>query len=202
MRKETTIDICRVHLFHSVDKMQESNVSPQMIERVRRIRSVYTIWNDYPLKKEKEMVDMLLGQYKISRSEVYEDLKVIKQLLGDFNAASKGWHLFKFNSMILKAYERAEIKDNSMGMIMAAKEYAKYNQLDKENQVTYPWEEIILQPFEITSDPTVIGIKPVPNIKERIAELKNKYGKDIDEVDFIEIGVDPELLSEAKNYGK
>ena len=79
-------------------------------------------------------------------------------------------------------------------MVMAADKYGKYNQLDKEDAERLPWEEMIVQRFEITSDPTVIGIKPQPNIKEKIQKMKDKYFGEIQTVDFIEMPSDIEAL--------
>ena len=158
-----------------------------MISRLVRIRSAYTVWNQFPMKKEKEIRDLLVSQNNIDRSTAYEDIQIIKQLLGDFNAASKAWHRFKFNAMIEKSYSMAEKKQNPLAMAMAADKYGKYNQLDKEESERLPWDEIAIQPFEITSDPSTIGIKAIPNIKERIAKLKEKYFADIQDINYEDV---------------
>ncbi|NDV96458.1 hypothetical protein D0T84_16275 [Dysgonomonas sp. 521] len=202
MPKEKTIDICHRHLFDDVDAMQKANVSVQMINRIKRIRSIYTTWNDYPMKKDKEMRDRLVADFGISLSEAYEDIKIIKQLIGDINSVSKAWHRFKFAEMITQAYETAKIKRNPMAMVMAADKYAKYNQLDKEDALEFPWDEIIPDVIEPSSDPTLIGIKPVPNIQQKIAALKKKYEAEIEDIDFVEIGIDPKLIDDIKSYGE
>ena len=189
MPKPNTVEICRLHLFDDISKI-ENELSQQMLNRLLRIRSAYTIWNQYPFKKEKEIRDLLISQYAIDRSTAYEDIQVIKQLLGDFNAASKAWHRFKFNAMIEKAYSLAEKKQNPVAMSMAADKYGKYNQLDKEDAEQLPWSEIVVQPFEITSDPSTIGIKPVPNIKEKIAKLKEKYFADIQDINYEDVTIE------------
>lgn len=202
MPKEKTIDICHRHLFDDVDSMQKARVSEQMINRIKRIRSIYTTWNDYPMKKDKEMRDRLVADFGISLSEAYEDIKIIKQLLGDINSVSKAWHRFKFSEMISQAYETAKIKRNPMAMVMAADKYAKYNQLDKEDALEFPWDDIIPQTFEPSSDPTLIGIKRIPNVKQKITALKKKYDTEIEDIDFEEIGVDPQLIEDIKSYGE
>ena len=83
---------------------------------------------------------------------------------------------------------------------MAADKYAKYNQLDKEDALEYPWEDIIPQNYEPSSDPTLLGIKPIANIQEKIAALKKKYNADIEDVDFDEIGISQSLLNDLKKY--
>ncbi|SHE57295.1 hypothetical protein [Dysgonomonas macrotermitis] len=200
MRKEKTIDICHRHLFDDVDTLKKIGIPPQIIERIKRIRSIYTIWNDYPTKKDKEMRDKLTSMFNISMSEAYEDIRIIKQLLGDFNNATKAFHRFRANAMFLEAFELARIKKNPIAEVMAGDKYAKYNQLDKEDSLEFPWEDIMPQNYEPTSDPTVIGIKPIANIQEKIAAMKQKYMTDIEDVDYEDIGINPSLLENTKDY--
>lgn len=202
MRKETTLTICHRHLYDDVDTLTRLKISPQIINRIKRIRSIFTIWNDYPLKKEKEMRDNLVSMFGISISEAYEDIKITKQLLGDINAATKAFHRFRANAMFMEGYELARIKKNPIAIVMAGDKYAKYNQLDKEDSLEFPWDEIVPQQFEATSDPSVIGIKPIANIQDRISAMKKKYEADIEYIDFEEMGIDPELLNEIKSYGE
>lgn len=202
MRKETTLVICHRHLYDDVDTLEKLKISSQIISRIKRIRSIFTTWNDYPLKKEKEMRDSLVSMFGISQSEAYEDIKITKQLLGDINAATKAFHRFRANAIFMEGYELARIKKNPIAIIMAGDKYAKYNQLDKEDALEFPWDEIIPQQFVATSDPSVIGIKPIANIQDRISAMKKKYEADIEYVDFEEMGIDPELLKEIKSYGE
>jgi len=194
MHKPKSEEICRLHLFDDIDKLQRAGLSFQLQEKIKRIRAIYTIFTQYPLKKEKEVCDIIIPQFKVDRSTVYEDIKLAKLFVGDFATASKPWHRFKFNTMIDKSYSLAERKQNPIAMVMAADKYGKYNQLDKEDAERLPWEEMIVQRFEITSDPTVIGIKPQPNIKEKIQKMKDKYFGEIQTVDFIEMPSDIEAL--------
>lgn len=179
MAKKETYDLCIAHLYDDVSKLQ--HLAPQQLERLKRIRSAYTIMLDFPNKKDRDIILHLEKMFSIERSTAYEDLRIIKDLLGSINRQTKNWHLFKFNNMIMKAYERAEAKDNEDGMTKAADKYAKYNQLDKEEAQRMPWDEIKPQLFEPTSDPSVLGIKPLPNYRETIAALKKKYLHDVAE---------------------
>ena len=91
--------------------------------------------------------------------------------------------------MVNKAYEIAELKQDPDAMQKAANTYAKFNQLDKEEVTTVPWEDIIPQLFEPSEDPTLLGIKPIKNIRERIDYLKNKFNQDIQDVTYEDIDI-------------
>lgn len=187
MNKKDTLTVCEQHLFSPAEQM--AHLAPQYRERILRIRSAYTLWLDNPTKKEKDIVNHLLN-FGVEKSQAYEDVRIIKILLGNINKASKDWHRFKFNAMIDLAYQRAKTKDNEKEMINASKVYAQFNQLDKEEQREYDWAQIKPQNIEITSDPTILGIKAIPNIQDRIEALKKKYSADIEDVVYEEIDIE------------
>ena len=63
-----------------------------------------------------------------------------------------------------------------------------------------------MQPFTATEDPPVLGIKPMPNLRERIDSLLEKYraeSMDIDDVEFEEVDLEfNELFPEDEAKGK
>lgn len=181
MAKPQTLELCRVHLFDDVEKLRNVSLSQQAIERILRLRAAFNLWNKYPLKKEAEIRDFIMKQSGVEKTSAYEDIQILKILLGDFQETSKEFHRFRFNHMIDKAFEMAERKQDARGMATAAGHYAKYNKIDQEEALKIPYEDIVPQTFEPTSDPTVIGIKPIPNIREKIAGMKRKYMADIAE---------------------
>ena len=181
MAKPQTLELCRVHLFDDVERLKNNSLSQQAIDRILRLRAAFNLWNKYPLKKEAEIRDFIMKHSGVERTAAYEDIQILKILLGDFQETSKEFHRFRFNHMIDKAYEMAERKQDARGMATAAGHYAKYNKIDQDEAVKIPYEDIVRQTFEPTSDPTVIGIKPIPNIREKIAGMKRKYMADIAE---------------------
>ena len=74
-------------------------------------------------------------------------------------------------------------------MEKAASSYAKFNRVDLEDEQVVPYDMIVVQPFTATDDPTVLGIKPIPNIREKIRTLLNKYRAeniDIEDIEYEE----------------
>lgn len=187
MSKKQTYDICVQHLYDDVDKL--THLAPQVRDRLLRIRSAYTLMQEYPSKADREIIQHIQNMSGVERSAAYEDLRIIKDLLGSINRQSKDWHRFKFNNQIQKAYDRADLKNDPDSMVKAMATYAKFNQLDKEDAERIPWEDLIPQNFEPTEDPTVLGIKPIPNIREKIANMKKKYMNEIEDVTYDEIDI-------------
>ena len=197
MSKPNTLEICRVHLFDDKDILLKNGIAETLINRIIRLRSTYTLWLEHPRKKDAEIRDHLM-KFGINKSAAYDDIQILKILLGDMAETTKAYHRFKFNSMVLNAYDLAERKKDTRNMVAAADKYAKYNQLDKEDTFKIPWDEIVPQRFEPTSDPSVIGIKPVANIKEKIEAMKNKYIQDIaEDIDYEDVDFDEDTLFNA-----
>ncbi|HEY6913140.1 MAG TPA: hypothetical protein VI413_00575 [Paludibacter sp.] len=187
MAKRDTYDICVQHLYDDVTKL--SHLPQQQRDKLLRIRSGYTIMLEFPSKKDREIILHLQNQFGIERSAAYEDLRLIKDLLGSINKQSKDWHRFRFNYRNEKAYNMAELQQDPIAMDKCNNTYGKYNQLDKEDAERIPWEEIIPQLYEPTDDPSVLGIKPIPNIREKIAATKKKYMEDIEDVTYEDIDI-------------
>lgn len=199
MSKQSTLELCRKHLYDDVNSM--TGILPAVKDRIVRIRAGFTYWNDFTRKKEKEIAQHLMAMYGIEKSTAYDDVRLIKELLGNINKASKDWHLYKTNCWLEEAVEMARIKNNEDGIIKAAAVSGKINKLDKDDPTEFPWDDIKPQTWTITHDPSVIGIKPIPNLKDKIAKLFEKYKTDIEiveDVTYEEIDVN----SVFEDYGK
>lgn len=190
-----TLEICQSCLFDDLDTMRKNNVPVIIQERIIRIRDLYTFWLQYPAKRDKEIVDELISRYKIQKSAAYDDVSIIRTLLGNINKASKDFHRWRFNEMIMESYNMAKRRKDTRSMVAASDKYAKYNTLDKEDELSNQFDVILVQPFEPTSDPSVIGITPVPNIKEKISVMLKKYWtEDIEDITYEEADFDEESL--------
>ena len=82
-------------------------------------------------------------------------------------------------------------------MEKAASSYAKYNRVDLEDEQAVPYDDIVVQPFTATSDPTVLGLVPIPNLQKRIdALLKELSGesRDIEDITYEEADLEEDEL--------
>ncbi len=183
-----TYDIAREHLFSSVDEMTAAHV-PQLIqERLIRLRDMYNFWLQYPSLKDQEIVLELKKRYNLGKSAAYEDIRIIKYLLGDLNRATKDYHRFRFSQMISEAYDMGRRTRDARAMASAANFYGKYTQLNKDDERDLGYDKIVVQPFEPSNDPSILGIKPIPNIRQRIDQkIKQYMNEDIEDVTFEEV---------------
>jgi len=73
------------------------------------------------------------------------------------------------------------------------KNYILNNMTDKEETPDFAFEKIVPMVIEPTDDPSVLGIRKMPDLRKRIAKLIKKYSEDSD---YVEI---PTLQPETDN---
>lgn len=71
-------------------------------------------------------------------------------------------------------------------MERAAASYAKFNRVDLEDEQALPYDMIVVQPFTATSDPSVLGMKAIPNLQQKIDALLAKYRAETIDIEDIE----------------
>lgn len=192
-----TYKYCEKHLFSDVDVMRRDKVPEAVISRIVRIRDLYSQWLQTPSLSDRAVVLRLCSSYGIRKSMAYEDVRLIKMLLGNINRASKDFHRWRVNAMIERAYAIAEQRKDTRGMNAASMAYIKANNLDKADSNDINWDEILVQPFDITENPEVLGIRRVPGIQEKIRRMKEKYfNEDIEDVKYEEVDLNEGLFRE------
>lgn len=181
-------DIVQVDFFTSEDVLRDKYPDVS-VERVLRLRGMYNWFISNPESKDKEFVDECLSRYGVSKTLAYDDLRVIKSVLPHITQASRDYHRWKYNEMILETYQMAKKRKDTKTMERAATSYAKFNNVNVEDEQSVPYDLIVVQPFTATQDPSVLGIKPIPNIEKKISDLIAKYraeSMDIDDIDYEE----------------
>lgn len=194
-----TIDVCQKYLFADLDEMSADGLPEVIQQRLLRLRDMYNFWLQFPRKKDLEIVAELELRYKVSKSTAYEDIRIIKRLLGDLAKTTKDYHRYKFCQMIDETYEMAKRIKDARAMGAAANYYGKYTQLDKEDILDKGYDKIVVQPFEPTDDPSVLGIKAIPNIREKIkSKIQQYWSEDIEDVEFEEIEFNEDEIFNTK----
>ena len=173
-----------------------------LCDKIMRIREMYNWFLSNPGASDREFVAELLSRHDIAQRSAYNDLYVVKSLLPQLSKQTREFHRWRYNEMILRTYKMAAERKDFKAMERAATSYAKFNKIDLEDETELPYDKIVVQPFTATDDPTVLGIKPIPNIKEKIRLLKEKYIKetiDIQDVEFEEPDLQLDMLYPLEN---
>lgn len=201
MAYPNALELCRSDLFTKEDELRQAY--PQLlVDKVLRVRDMYNWCIANPDAKDRQFVEQELSRYDISKVVAYSDLAIVKTLLPTLASASRDFHRWRYNEMILETYQMAKKRKDTKTMEKAASSYAKYNRIDLEDEQAVPYEMIVVQPFTATSDPTVLGIKPIPNINDKIKAMLNKYRAetiDIEDITFEEADLEEESLFPPQN---
>ena len=201
MAYPNALELCRSDLFTKEDELRQAY--PQLlVDKVLRVRDMYNWCIANPDAKDRQFVEQELSRYDISKVVAYSDLAIVNTLLPTLASASRDFHRWRYNEMILETYQMAKKRKDTKTMEKAASSYAKYNRIDLEDEQAVPYEMIVVQPFTATSDPTVLGIKPIPNINDKIKAMLNKYRAetiDIEDITFEEADLEEESLFPPQN---
>lgn len=207
MSTPSAIEVCKANLFSKEDELR--NLYPSnLVDKVLRVREMYNWFISNPDGTDREFVAELLQRHSVSKVTAYSDLAIVKSLLPMLASASRDFHRWRFNEMIINTYKMAEKRKDTKTMERAAASYAKYNRVDLEDEqvVPYePYEMIVVQPFVATSDPSVLGIKPIPNIQQKISDMIAKYRAetlDIEDVEFEEADLEFDTLFPLSNHSE
>ena len=202
------IDIARADLYTQREDL-EAKYAVTQVTHILRLRDMVTWCISNCDAKDRQFVDEIMQRYGISKVTAYADLKIVKSLLPNLSEASRDYHRWRYNEMILETYQMAKKRKDTKTMEKAASSYAKFNRVDLEDEQAVPYDLIVVQPFTATDDPSVLGIKPMPRLQERIQELLHKYqAENIDiadieyeEADLEESALFPPTTQENDNGG-
>ena len=201
MAQHNTLEACRVDLFTAREEL-EQRYPLVIVAAVLRIREEYNWFLSTPDAKDRQFVEASVSRHGISKMQAYNDLAVVKALLLHLAQASRDFHRYRFNEMILETYQMAKKRKDTKTMEKASSSYAKYNRVDLEDEQAVPYDLIVVQPFTATDDPSVLGIKPIPHINERIHALLKKYQAeniDVEDIEYEEADIEERTLFPQKN---
>lgn len=199
-----TINVCKLDLFTPEAELRQK-YDDITTQRVLRIRDLYSFILANPDTKDRQFVEHAISAFNISQSCAYNDLAIVKTLLPMLGQASRDFHRWRANEMLLETYRMAKARKDTKTMEKAASSYAKYNRVDLEDEQLLPYDEIVVQPFTATDDPTPLGIKPIPNIQERIKAMLDKYiaeSIDIQDVEYEEYDLEEHELFDEIDDGE
>lgn len=198
------IDVCKMDLFTGETELQ-ARYDAVTIARLMRIRAEYQWVLANPDLADRQFVEEFTGRTGLSDQAIYADLSIIKQLLPALSSSSRDFHRWKANQMLLETYQMAKKRKDTKTMERAASSYAKYNRVDLEDEQVMPYDQIVVQPFTATNDPSVLGITPIKDIDSKIKAMIEKYRKetiDIEDVEYEEADLEENELFPSIKSGE
>ena len=100
MREPANIDAIIDLMDRTPEEMDAQNVPAPVRDRILRIRALYAWWLINPRKTDQELVFKDMQDYKVQRMMAYNDLHLIKLILGNLQKVSKDFARYRFDQMI------------------------------------------------------------------------------------------------------
>lgn len=197
MPNPSTLEICKTHLFSSTEDIMAQFNSDAVVERVLRVRDLYMWRLSNPDSSDRDFISEFKSRYPMGKNAAQEYLRIVNALLPMLSEKSRDFHRWRYNEMIMEAYQMAKARKDTKTMERAATSYGKLNKVDAEDVQAVPFHLIVVQPFVATDDPSVLGIKPIPGIENKIKAMLDKYSAetlDIEDVEFEEADLEEEEL--------
>lgn len=193
MSLPVNIDDYQRYLSYDSNELQEQNIPEHVIKRVARFRALYAYWMQFSSKSPRELVEYDMGMFKVAQSQAYDDIHVLKVLVGNLQECSRKFARWRVNQMIEEDRKAAKRDGDHRAVASMQKNYILNNMTDKEESPDFAFEKIVPMVIEPTDDPSVLGIRKMPDLRKRIAKLIKKYSEDSD---YVEI---PTLQPETDN---
>lgn len=186
------LEACRQDMFSSEEDLSKK-YPVDTVKKVLRIREMHNWFVANPRATDREYVNEVMGRHKVSRTTAYSDLQILKVMLPALSSAAKEFHRWRANEMLLETYKLAQSRKDARTMERTVATYIRLNNADSQDEMKIDWSKMKVQPFVPTDDPTVLGIKPIPNLQKKINDTLKKYRAesiDIDDVDFEEVDLE------------
>lgn len=169
------------------EQLRRDLVPEDTIQRVERLRELSAYWRSYPSTSPKELVARCVQMFKVGKSQAYDDIHLLKILIGNLEATTKEFARWRANQMIEEDRLAARRDGDWRAVASMQKNYIINNQTDKEDTPDKAFERIVPLVLEPTDDPSVLGIKAPKNLRQLRDKLIRRYTRDSEFDDYEDV---------------
>ena len=187
MSKPVNIDQYAEYLPVDSSELRLQMVPEDTIMRVERLRELSSYWRSYPSTSPKELVSRCMQLFHVGKSQAYDDIHLLKILIGNLEATTKEFARWRVNQMIEEDRTAARRDGDWRAVASMQKNYILNNQTDKPDTPDMAFDRIVPLQIEPTDDPSVLGIKAPKNLRARRDKLIKQYSKDDEYVEYTEV---------------
>ena len=173
--------------------MEEARLPLPVRTRLLRLRDMYAYWLRHPAYADKAIVAQLRLQYEVGFTQAYEDVRLLKICLGNLGQVTRQWCQFVFMQRCEEGFAMARASGDANAFAKVLSALGKFTRLDHDEANGPDYSQIVPQRFELTTDPSVAGFERIPNVRERVRLLFDRFKKEAEAADAA-----PSELSELK----
>ena len=192
MSLPVNIDQYSEYLPQNSSELRLQSVPEDTILRVERLRELSAYWRSYPSTSPKELVNRCMQLFQVEKSQAYDDIHLLKILIGNLEATTKEYARWRVNQMIEEDRQAARRSGDWRAVASMQKNYILNNQTDKPDTPDMAFDKIVPLQLEPTDDPSVLGIKVPKNLRARRDKLIKQYSHDDEYTEYQEVSTDNE----------
>lgn len=171
--------------------IEGAHLPAAFIQRLQRLRGVYDYWLQYPNKLSADIVEFEQQMFGIAKTQAYQDIRLVKILLGDIEASTKDFWRWRINTILMESLKGARRAHDYRAVASLVKNLIANNKTDKEDPLDLEFDKIVPQQFELSDDIRIVNPASSKTSRKRIEELLRKYGRtqsmEITDADFEEV---------------
>lgn len=190
MSQPINIDQYGEYLPIDSSELRSMMVPEDTIMRVERLRELCSFWRAYSSTSTKELVQRCMQLFNVGKSQAYDDIQILKRLIGDLEATTKEFARWRVNQMIEQDRQAARRAGDWRAVASMQKNYIKNNLTDHPDTPDMAFEKIVPLQLEPTDDPSVLGIKVPKNLRARRDKLIKQLMRDSEYAEFTEVKED------------
>lgn len=168
-------------------ELRSQLVPEDTILRVERLRELSAYWRSYPSTSPKELVSRCMQLFKVGKSQAYDDIHILKILIGNLEATTKEFARWRVNQMIEEDRTAARRDGDWRAVASMQKNYILNNQTDKPDTPDMAFDRIVPKELEPSDDPSVAGITMSKNYRKLRDRLIRQYSRDDEYVEYTEV---------------
>lgn len=174
--KPVNIDEYAKRLPLDIKELREEHLPQAFIDRLLRLRGLYSYWLQFPSKQTADLVQYDEEMFKACKTQAYEDIQLVKALIGDLQQSNKDFWRWRVNTMIMEDHKAARRAGDWRAAASMQKNLILNNKTDKEDPIDLQLEQIIPQRFELTDDISIVIPDAKKTSRKKIEEMLRKYG--------------------------
>lgn len=190
MSQPVNIDKYGEYLPIDSSELRQMMVPEETIQRVERLRELSSYWRSYPSTSPKELVTRCMNYFKVGKSQAYDDVHILKILIGNLEATTREFARWRVNQMIEEDRSNARRDGDWKAVASMQKNYIKNNLTDHPDTPDMAFDKIVPLQLEPTDDPSVLGIKVPKNLRARRDKLIKQLMRDSEYAEFTEVKED------------
>ena len=190
-------EACRRDLYTSRDELMAKYPRDTAL-KVLRVRDMHQMLINDPVRSHRELVQEISRRYDVTEQCAYSDLKIVREILPTLTESNHAFDRFLAMEMYLETYRRARDKGDLAVMERCASNMSRFTGGDAEDNRSDLYALIPVQPFIPTSDPRVLGFEPIPNLRDKVRTLIEKYTRET--IDIEDVGYEEADLEESRLF--